>query len=87
MVHPSMMGVFVQVVHVYIKLMRLDRGRTEIRSKWYSNRLLIDFSIRIEPSDLLSRQYRFEFGPRLIEFGRFILKTVDLYQKFVNLYR
>ena len=76
---------------IWTKLMRLDRGRPEIRSKSYSNRLLIDFLIRIQPSDLSSRRFLYEFGPRLIKFrprlienGQFIWKICQFHQKLVE---
>ena len=65
--------------------MRLDRGRPEIQSKSYSNWLLIDFfDPNLARSNLLSRRFRFKFGPRLIENGRFVSKISRFHQKFVD---
>ena len=61
------------------KLMRLDRGRPEIRSKLYSNRLLIEFfnPNRNRCDDSKSRS---EFESNF----EFILKMVKFDQKFVE---
>ena len=37
------LNILLVTTNMYCKLMRLDRGRPEIRSKSYSNRPLIDF--------------------------------------------
>ena len=62
------------------KVMRLDQLPVEIRFKLNLNRLLIDFLIWFQPSDLSSRRFRFEFVFRF----RFYIEKVRFYSKKFN---
>ena len=71
--------------------MRLDRGRPEIRSKSYSNQLLIDFfdpnsAVQSIVATISIRNPGIYIENRSIlsKIDRFYRKSVELYRKFVE---